>query len=118
MVNDNAYKADLPDEYNVLATFNVKDLSLYLEDVDDSDLRTNHFQTEGDDIHHDSNMERADSNLYGYSDGPITRARAKQLQSALTSQISANEASMMCIMGIIIHFVKLNLICKRIQMIQ
>ena len=47
MVNDNAYKADLPDEYNVLATFNVKDLSLYLEDVDDSDLRTNHFQTEG-----------------------------------------------------------------------
>jgi hypothetical protein len=43
MVNDNAYKVDLPDEYNISATFNVKDLSPYLEDVDDSDLKTNHF---------------------------------------------------------------------------
>ena len=43
MVNDNTYKVDLPDEYNISATFNVKDLSPYLEDVDDSDLKTNHF---------------------------------------------------------------------------
>jgi len=39
------------------------------------------------DVHHDSNMEGVDSNVYGHSDSPMMRARAKQLQSALTSQI-------------------------------
>jgi len=43
----------LIDEYNVSNTFNVKDLSPYLEDVDNFNLRKNHFQPEGDDIHHD-----------------------------------------------------------------
>ena len=73
-VNDNAYQVNLPGKYNVSATFNVKDLSSYWEDVDDSNLRTNHFQPEGDDMHHDSNMEVADSNVFGHSDGPMTRA--------------------------------------------
>ena len=45
-INDNAYKLDLPDEYNVSATFNVTDLSLFY--VGD-DLRTNPFQEEGND---------------------------------------------------------------------
>jgi len=31
-------------------------------------------------MHHDSNMEGVDSNIHGYSDGPMTRARAKQLK--------------------------------------
>jgi len=45
-ISDNAYKIDLPSEYNVSSTFNVFDLSLF--DVDgESDLRTNHSQ-EGD----------------------------------------------------------------------
>ncbi|XP_073107194.1 uncharacterized protein [Elaeis guineensis] len=42
-VNDNAYKIELPDDYNVSATFNVRDLSPYLEDSlddeEDLDLR-------------------------------------------------------------------------------
>ena len=42
-VNDNAQKVHLLGEYNVSATFNVKDLSPYLEDADESDLRKNHF---------------------------------------------------------------------------
>jgi hypothetical protein len=54
-VNDNAYIVNLLREYNVSTTFNVKDLSPYLEDVDNFDLRINHFQPEGDDMHHDSN---------------------------------------------------------------
>jgi hypothetical protein len=58
-VNDNTCKVDLPSKYNVLTTFNVKDLSPYLKDVDDSDLRTNHFQPEGDDMHHDYNLDGA-----------------------------------------------------------
>ena len=43
-INDNAYKLDLPGEYNVSATFNVSDLSPF--DVGD-DLRTNPLQEEG-----------------------------------------------------------------------
>ena len=43
-INDNTYKLDLPDEYNVSVTFNVIDLSPF--DVGD-DLRTNHFQEKG-----------------------------------------------------------------------
>ena len=45
-INDNAYKLDLPDEYNVSVTFNVTDLSPF--DVGD-DLRTNPFQEKGND---------------------------------------------------------------------
>lgn len=46
-INDNAYKLDLPGEYNVSATFNVSDLSPF--DVGDEDLRTNPLQEEGND---------------------------------------------------------------------
>ena len=45
-INDNAYKLDLPGEYNVSATFNVTDLSPF--NVGDN-LMTNHFQEEGND---------------------------------------------------------------------
>ena len=62
---------------NVSTTFNVKDLSPYLEDVDDSDLRTNHFQPEGNDMYHDSIMEKANANVYGHLNGPLTRVKAK-----------------------------------------
>jgi len=76
-VNDNVYKIDLPGEYNVSTTFNVKDLSPYLEDVDNSDMRTNHFQPESNDMYHDSIMEKANSNVYGHLDGLITRVKEK-----------------------------------------
>ena len=45
-INDNAYKLDLPGEYNVSVTFNVTNLSIFY--VSD-DLRTNPFQEEGND---------------------------------------------------------------------
>jgi hypothetical protein len=60
-VNDNAYNVDLLGDYNVSATFNVKDLTPYLDDIDDTDLRTNHSQPEADDVHHgDCNPSRKD----------------------------------------------------------
>ncbi|KAL4295672.1 hypothetical protein GQ457_12G014740 [Hibiscus cannabinus] len=40
-INDNAYKIDLPEKYNVSATFNVSDLTLY---EPGPDLRTNRSQ--------------------------------------------------------------------------
>ena len=42
-INDNAYKLDLPKEYNVSATFNVSDLSPFGVG-DELDLRTFPFQ--------------------------------------------------------------------------
>jgi hypothetical protein len=44
-INDNAYKVDLPGEYNVSATFNVSNISPY--DAGD-DLRSNPFYVEGE----------------------------------------------------------------------
>jgi len=94
-VNDNAYKVDLSSDYNVSATFNVKDLTPYLDNDDDSDLRTNHFQPGADDVHHGNYNPscKAKTNMKEDSDGPMTRARAKQLQRALTSQIGMIEAT-------------------------
>ena len=43
-INENAYKVDLPGEFNVSATFNVADLSPF--DVGD-DLRSNPFEERG-----------------------------------------------------------------------
>ena len=95
-VNSNAYKVDLPGDYNVSATFNVKDLSPYLEDLEDSDLRANHSLPGGDDVHHEGSKSTQEGELSvkEISDGPITRAKAKQLQRAISSQIGAIEASM------------------------
>ena len=45
-INDNAYKLDLPGEYNVSATFNASYLSLFDVGVD---LRTKPLQEEGND---------------------------------------------------------------------
>jgi len=88
-VNENAYKVDLPGDYNVSATFIVKDLTLYLVDDDDSDFRTNHFQPGADDVHHGNYnpSHKAKSNIQEDSDGTMTRARAKQQKRILTSQI-------------------------------
>ena len=45
-INDNAYKLDLPGEYNISATFNVSDLCPF--DVGD-DSRKNPFEVRGND---------------------------------------------------------------------
>jgi len=67
-VNDNAYKVDLPSDYNVSATFNVKDLTPYLDDDDDSDLRTNHFQPEADDVHHGNDKTESETTIKGFDE--------------------------------------------------
>jgi len=48
-VNDNAYKVNLPRDYGVSATFNVPNLSPYLEDDHIVNLRENSFQQGEDD---------------------------------------------------------------------
>ena len=64
-VNDNAYKFDLPGEYNASATFNISDLSLF--DVR-SDSRSNLLE----DRENDTAAQVTD--LLEMPQGPITRA--------------------------------------------
>ncbi|KAK8985764.1 hypothetical protein V6N11_021617 [Hibiscus sabdariffa] len=78
-VNDNAYKLDLPGEYNVSATFNVSDLTPY---DDSADLRTNPFQEGGDDVSTFEPTQKSDPEVL--PQGPITRSKAKQFKEALS----------------------------------
>jgi hypothetical protein len=85
LTNNNTYKLDLPGEYNVSATFNVSDLSPFGVG-DELDLRTNPFQEEGND--EDMASTRSwNADPIQVPIGPITRARAKQFQNALSGLI-------------------------------
>ena len=50
MMNENAYKIDLPGNYQVSTTFNVRDLTPYLEDIEKLDLRANPIQPGDNDV--------------------------------------------------------------------
>lgn len=116
-INDNAYKIDLPGEYQVSSTFHVSDLSPF--DAG-SDSRTNPFEERGNDTTrgqtdehrseglrdedrgHDDGAEAhelgsgireegADAQDLGglhVSSGPITRAKARQIQQAVESSFA------------------------------
>ncbi|KAL3575156.1 hypothetical protein D5086_023257 [Populus alba] len=76
---------DLPGDYNVSATFNVKDFSPYLDDDDDSDLRTNHFQPGADDVHHGNYnpSRKAESNMQEDSDGSNDKSESETTTTGL-----------------------------------
>jgi hypothetical protein len=80
-INDNAYKLDLPGEYNVSATFNVTDLSHF--DVGD-DLRANPLQEEEG---KDGDQGTASKDLVQVPIGPVARARAKKFKDVLNGLI-------------------------------
>ncbi|WP_198155485.1 hypothetical protein, partial [Candidatus Burkholderia verschuerenii] len=78
-INDNAYKIDLPGEYNVSATFNVTDLSPFeFSDYEMVDSRTNPLKERGDDVitrsttHGDHNHEAEED-----EDGVKTHSQAQ-----------------------------------------
>jgi hypothetical protein len=81
-INDNAYKLDLPGEYNVSATFNVSDLSLFGVG-DELDLRTNPFQEKGNDEDMAS-MRSWNADPFQVPIGLVTRACAKKFQNTLS----------------------------------
>ena len=78
-INDNAYKLDLPGEYNISVTFKVSDLSPF--DVGD-DSRMNPFEERGN----DENQQTFKDPLH-VPVGPITRARSKKIKEALNGLI-------------------------------
>jgi len=85
-INDNAYKVDLPSEYNVSATFNVSDLSPY--DVGD-DSRSNPFEERGNDGYHGRpNLK----DLLQVPNGPITRSKAKKIKESMQQLVQSTWA--------------------------
>ena len=96
-INDNAYKVDIPGEYNVSASFNVADLSPF--DVGDAfDSRTNPFEERGnvmdqltyhEDKHDEDGKDRfhEESNPISMPQGPITRSQSKKFQKALVHHL-------------------------------
>ena len=83
-INDNAYKVELPGEYNVSSTFNVSDLPLFDADGE-FDLRTNpSHEGENDE---DMTKSKGKDPLEGLG-GPMTRARARKAKEALQQVLS------------------------------
>ena len=77
-INDNAYVLDLPEEYGVSTTFNVGDLSPYEGDSEqDENSGSNSFQEGVDDV----------GPSHGRYQGPITRARAKEIQEVTSREV-------------------------------
>jgi hypothetical protein len=79
-INNNAYKLDLPGEYNISDTFNVSDLFPF--DVGD-DSRMNLFEERGN----DENQQASLKDQLHVPVGPITRARSKMIKEALSGLI-------------------------------
>ena len=80
-INDNAYKLDFSDEYNVSATFNITDLSFFYAD---DDFRINPFQDEGND---EGTTNKWNKDLIQVPVGPIIRTRAKKFKETLNGLI-------------------------------
>ena len=87
-INDNAYKVDLPGEFNVSASFNVANLSPF--DVGD-DSRLNPFEERGNDKSYAVPIEK---DPLVVPDGPITRSRAKKIKEAMAGLVKSTWAEL------------------------
>jgi len=87
-VNDSAYKLDLPADFGVSPTFNIADLRPYLGEDDEFELRTTQMQEEED----DEDINTGDASTLPTPvpiAGPLTRARAGQLNHQVSSFLSS-----------------------------
>jgi hypothetical protein len=78
-INENAYKLDLPAYFEVSLTFNITDLKPYLGEEDELESRTTQMQEGEDDV--DINTSDTSTPTHNQIFGPITRARAHQLNN-------------------------------------
>jgi hypothetical protein len=72
-INDNAYKLELPPEFEISPTLNISDLKPYLGEEDELESRATPLQ-EGED---DEDITPMDTNNTPQVDYPITRARTR-----------------------------------------
>ena len=94
-INDNAYKLELPADFGVSPTFNIADLKPYLGEDDELESRTTQMQ-EGED---DEDITTNDTSTPAQDRviaGPITRARARQLNNQVSSLLSSCSSYLDC----------------------
>src|SRR3954469_16033487 len=82
-INDNAYKLELPAEFGVSPTFNIADLKPYLGEDDELPSRTTSIQEGEDDEDISANV--TPTSPPSTHIGPVTRARARQLNYQVLS---------------------------------
>ena len=82
-INDNAYKVDLPGDYEVSATFNVADLSPFIPDFSPQDLRSKSFQQGEDDGNPSSPDHVHEENI---PSRPRTRSQTKRMALLLEEE--------------------------------
>ena len=90
VINDNAYQLELPAKYGVHPSFNVSDLSPYVEpEYDEGEAGTLQTQVGEDDVTSPTltAVDEEDA-MTLTSTGPITRARAKAIQAATQSLVT------------------------------
>jgi hypothetical protein len=85
-VNDNAYKLNLPPDFGVSPTFNIADLTSYMREEDELELRTIPLQERKDD--EDITPMHMVETPPIVIQGPITRARTRQLHQQVSSFLS------------------------------
>ena len=85
-INDNAYKLESPTEFGVSPSFNISDLKPYLGEKDNFESRTSPIQ-EGEDDEDITPLDAQDDPPLDIQ-GPITRARARQLNLQVSSFLS------------------------------
>jgi hypothetical protein len=88
-INDNAYKLELPPEFGVSPTFNISDLRPYLGEEDALESSTTSIQ-EGEDDEDITAMDMHEASPLDIQpiQGPITTARARQLNLEVSSFLS------------------------------
>jgi len=90
-INDNAYKLELPADFGVSPTFNIADLKPYLGEEDELESRTTQMQ-EGED---DEDISSINTTTPATQQGPLTRARARQLNYQVKSFLAVQTSSSM-----------------------
>jgi hypothetical protein len=89
-INENAYKLDLPADIGASPTFNITDLQSYLGEEDELESRTTQMQQGEDDV--DINTSDTSTPTHNLFSGPITRARARQLNNQVSSFLALDSS--------------------------
>jgi hypothetical protein len=91
-INGNAYKLELPPEFGVSPTFNIAYLRPYMGEEDEFESRMNPLQEREDD--EDITTTHINNNPPLSIEGPITRARARQLNLEVSSFLSTHSSNL------------------------
>jgi hypothetical protein len=86
-INENAYKHDLPVDFGFRPIINIADLKPYLGEEDELEPRMTQMQEGEDDV--GINSSNTSTPAHNQISGPITQARARQLNNQVSSLLAS-----------------------------